>query len=253
MFLQMLRVGKVAYLNTLPMFYSFGGFKLVEGHPTELVKKLRAGEIDAGIVSSAEYFFNPQDYYILPDISISSKGKVCSVLLLSNKPLEEVEKVRITPNSLTSRYLLTFVLKEVHGIAPKEVTEGEDALLLIGDEALNLRELYRFTYDLGEEWFNATGLPFVFALFLIRKDVPEEGIRALHRELKTSIQTFFADLKKDRVQLPGNKDFLKHYFSNCIDYELGAEHLKSLRRFFTFLERETGKSAPEFISLFPLL
>ncbi|HIQ31291.1 MAG TPA: hypothetical protein EYH49_03905, partial [Aquifex aeolicus] len=66
-----MRVGKVSYLNAMPLFYSLRGFEIVEGHPSYLVKLLRSGEIDAGIVSSVEYFFNPQDYYVLPDISIS--------------------------------------------------------------------------------------------------------------------------------------------------------------------------------------
>jgi len=134
-----LRIGKVGYLNTAPLFYSLEGFEVREGHPSELVKELREGNIDAGIVSSAEFFFNPESYYILSDISISSRGKVCSVLLLSNKPIEEIERIRVTPNSLTSRFLLFYLLKRVYGKGVEEVTEGEDAFLAIGDEAIRLR------------------------------------------------------------------------------------------------------------------
>lgn len=247
---QMLRVGKVSYSNTLPLFYSLKDFDLIEGHPSELVKKLREGEIDAGIVSSVEFFFNPEEYFVLPDISISSRGKVCSVLLLSKRPVKEVKSVRITPNSLTSRYLLGYMLKEVHGVYPEEVTEGEDAFLSIGDEALRLRKDYEFAYDLGEEWFNHTGLPFVFALFLVRKDAPKGRVKELYKEVKTSLKNFFSDLESGRLDL--GEDFLKHYLSECIDYNLGKEHLESLKRFFSFMEKETGKPAPETISLFPL-
>lgn len=246
----MFRVGKVGYSNTLPLFYSLRGFELVEGHPSELVKKLRAGEIEAGIVSSAEYFFHPEEYFVLPKVSISSRGRVCSVLLLSKKPIEELRSVKITPSSLTSRYLLRYITKEIYGAEPQEVAEGEEGLLLIGDEALSLKERYEFSYDLGEEWFKHTGLPFVFALFLVRKDAPKGRVCELHRGVKKSLEDFFSALHEDRLDLPG--EFLREYFLNCIDYALGEEHMESLGRFFSFMEKETGKPAPETISLFPL-
>ena len=246
----MLRIGKVSYTNTLPLFYSLKGFELIEGHPSDLVKKLRESEIDAGIVSSAEYFFHPEDYFVLPQVSISSRGKVCSVLLLSKKPIEEVEGIKITPRSLTSRYLLSYIMENVYGRSPQEVTENEDAVLSIGDEALKLKEDYDYAYDLGEEWFKHTGLPFVFALFLVRKDAPSGRVKELHKGIKTSLANFFSDLESGRLDL--SEKFLKHYLSECLDYGLEEEHLRSLGEFFKFMERETGKPAPETISLFPL-
>ena len=242
-----MRVGKVSYLNAMPLFYSLRGFEIVEGHPSYLVKLLRSGEIDAGIVSSVEYFFNPQDYYVLPDISISSRGKVCSVLLLSEKPIHEIKKVRITPNSLTSRYLLFYLLKEVYRTTFEEVNEGEDALLIIGDEAMEIGERYPFSYDLGEEWFRATGLPFVFALFLVRKESLSAEVMKLHRGLKRSLSLFFKDLREGKIK----KEYpIREYFETCIDYGFGSEYTRSLGRFFSFMEKETGRSAPHSISLF---
>ena len=246
----MLRVGKVGYLNTLPLFYRLEGFEIVEGHPSELVKLLREGKIEAGIVSSVEYFFNPESYWVLPDISVSSKGSVCSVLLLSKKPLEVIKSVRITPNSMTSRYLLTFVLKEGYGILPEETPEEGDAFLVIGDEAIDSRNRFPYVYDLGEEWFKLTKLPFVFALFLVRKEASREAVSELLRGLKRSVRRFFEDLKLGKLKLEGDSDFMKRYFCECIDYSLGEEHMRSLNLFFSFMEKETGKPAPEAISLF---
>ncbi len=244
----MLRVGKVSYINTLPLFYRLRGFSVVEGHPAELVKALRASDIDAGIVSSVEFFLNPADYWILPDVSISSRGEVKSVLLLSTKPVNRIKRIRITSRSLTSRYLLLYILKELYGVEAEEVTGNEDAFLTIGDQALSLRESYPHVLDLGEEWHRATGLPFVFALFLVRKDAPAERVSSLHREVVNSVGAFMRDLREGRVSLPPGVD--PSYFTRCIDYTLGEEHLRSLRRFFAFMERETSKPAPEVISLF---
>jgi len=244
----MLRIGKVSYINTLPLFYRLRGFPLIEGHPAELVKALRASDIDAGIVSSVEFFFNPTDYWILPDVSISSRGRVRSVLLLSSKPVHRIRKVRITSGSLTSRYLLLYILKKLYGVEVEEVAGGEDAFLTIGDQALFIGESYPHVLDLGEEWHRATGLPFVFALFLIRKDAPAERVSALHTRIVSSVELFMKDLREGRISLPSGID--PSYFTQCIDYTLKEEHLRSLRRFFAFMEEETGKPAPEVISLF---
>ncbi len=240
----MLRIGKVPYLNALPLFHSLRGFDLVEGHPAELVKLLREGKIEGGIVSSVEYFFNPDLYYILPNVSISSREKVCSVLLLSDKPLREIRKIKVTASSLTSRYLISYIFKKIYSITPQEVSSGEEAFLAIGDEALKLKKKYSFTYDLGEEWFKHTKLPFVFALFLIRKDTPEECVRELYKRLQKSLRDFFTNRKVS--------PFTQEYVKNCIDYSLKGIHFKSLKKFFAFMEEETGKPAPSSIVLFPL-
>ena len=243
----MLRIGRVNYLNTEPLFYRLSGFEIVEGSPAELVKELREGRIDGGIVSSAELFLNPELYRALPGVSISSREKVCSVLLLSKRPVEEVRKIRITPSSLTSRYLLFYLLKEVYSLEVEEVVEGEDAFLSIGDEALRERDKFPYSYDLGEMWYREKGLPFVFALFLLRKDVDLDRARDLLEGLKGSLRAFFDDLEKG---LCVSSDFEREYFLECIDYGLGTDHLRSLSIFFSFLERETGKPASDISDLF---
>ncbi len=231
----MLRVGRVSYKNTIPLFYKLSGFEVVEGVPAHLVKLLREGKIDAGIVSSAEYFFNPDKYLILPDVSISSRGRVCSVKLFSRVPLENVKSVKLSKASLTSRYLLFYIFEEKLGYVPEE-SEDAEALMLIGDEALEVRD-YPYTYDLAEEWFKMHGLPFVFALFLVRKEADLKEVKKLHEGIKRSLERFFKDLAEGEV----SEDF---YFTECIDYSLKEEHLKSLSLFFEYLARKFNKETP---------
>jgi len=172
----MLRVGKVYYLNTLPLFEFLDCefVEIVEGSPSELVDLLRKGEIDGGIVSSVEYFLNGEDYCILPDISISSKKKIGSVIIFSEKPLWEVSKFFITPESLTSRIFSLYLLEYIYGVKVEEIESRDEAeaVLLIGDEAISeiQRSTYPFVYDLAEEWYKIFKLPFIFALFLFRKE-----------------------------------------------------------------------------------
>ncbi|AAC07130.1 menaquinone biosynthesis protein [Aquifex aeolicus] len=231
----MFKVGKVSYLNTLPLFYSLEGFEVVEGVPSELVEKLRRGEIHAGIVSSVEYFFNPQDYFILSGISISSRGSVCSVKLFSNEPMEKIREVNITKASLTSRELLFYLFEKKFGFVPKESEEAQ-AKLLIGDEAMEQKG-YKFVYDLGEEWFKLHGLPFVFALFLVKRDADISKAKFLKKEIKKSVKNFFEEGIKNIKN--------KEYFKNCLDYSLGGEHIKSLINFYAYLSRKFKKQVPK--------
>ncbi|WP_461830029.1 menaquinone biosynthesis protein [Aquifex sp.] len=233
----MLRVGRVSYKNTIPLFYKLSGFEVIEGVPSHLVKLLREGKIDAGIVSSAEYFFNPDKYLILPDISISSRGRVCSVKLFSKVPLEDIRSVRLSDASLTSRYLLFYIFEERLGYLPEE-SEDAEAVMLIGDEALEVKE-FPYTYDLAEEWFKIHGLPFVFALFLVRREARTEEVKRLYKGVKESLKEFFKDLAEGEV----SKDF---YFTECIDYSLKEEHIKSLRLFFEYLGKRFKKPVPDF-------
>ncbi len=232
----MLRIGKVKYLNTLPLFYRFNRFELVEGHPSELVEKLRKGEIDGGIVSSVELLLNRDKYLFLPDVSISSKGKVCSVLLLSDRDIHSIRKVKLTSRSLTSKFLLRFVMREGYGRNLEESDEDYDALLSIGDEALELKKNFRYSWDLGEEWFKLTKLPFVFALFLVRKEIPLMLINTLRMEIHKSIREFYKDLKDDKVHMEGfSKEFIDSYFGSCITYSLGKEEMEGLKLFFRYV------------------
>jgi len=232
----MFKVGKVSYLNTLPLFYSLEGFEIVEGVPSELVQKLRNGEIQAGIVSSVEYLFNPQDYLILSGISISSKGSVCSVKLFSKEPMENIREVSITKASLTSRYLLSYLFEKKYGFLPEENPDAH-AKLLIGDEAMDV-EGYDFVYDLGEEWFKIHRLPFVFALFLVRRDTNIGEAKRLRKEIKKGIKKFFDEGL-------GNVKNKEYYFRNCLDYSLGREHIRSLRIFYEYLAQKFKQNTPK--------
>ena len=241
----MISVGKVSYLNTLPLFYRWDNSKvsLVEGYPSELVKKLREGHIQAGIVSSVEFLLYPENYRVVPDVSISSKEKACSVLIFSKKPLEFIESLYLTPASMTSKLLALYIVKEVYKNNPNIVQDKDDAdaLMLIGDEAIKEKSsnTWQYVYDLGKEWFSLYGLPFVFALFLVRRDAPELLDSLIEEQCKRSKEEFFQDLKKGRLELQGyDYNRLKDYFTSCLDYGLDRKAWKSLEIFKEILTRE---------------
>jgi len=203
-----LRVGRIPYANLTPIFhaltthFSLEGVRFVAGTPSELNRKLRAGRLDISPSSSIEYGKHPDRYLLCPDISISSRSKVMSVLLLSNGPLRKLpdDPIAVTRASDSSVVLLEILLRESLGkrnplvrtaLPPGEALRRHPAYLAIGDEALKARlsGTARHVTDMGEWWRRETGTPFVFALWIVSRDaIPRrrEALRGFARTLLTA-------------------------------------------------------------------
>ncbi len=184
-----LRIGCVQYLNARPLIHGWHG-PVDFDHPATLCRKLAAGELDVALVSSFEYLRNPI-YTIADDLAVAADGPVYSVFLALAGAIEEVEEIELDPASQTSVNLLHCLLAE-RRLRPrvaqaslgdqKPITRSR-AKLMIGDQAIRFRQRHETDYgywDLAAQWKLSTGLPFVFALWLIRPEV--ENARD-HREL----------------------------------------------------------------------
>ena len=193
-----LRIGHIAYANCVPFFhylrqYGFSG-EIHSGVPADLNGLLAAGEIDLAPSSSFDYGRNADAYLLLPGHSISSCGPVQSVLLFSSLPLETLGSapIDLTSESATSINLLKVLLGEFLGQDPcccrpseqpaEEIAAQDGSVLMIGDRALRAAQQLRGRtqiYDLGELWWRFTGLPFVFALWIVRAASAEKQAPAL--------------------------------------------------------------------------
>jgi chorismate dehydratase len=271
-----LRVGRIAYLNVAPYFHFLAqqGFQgeVVAGVPAALNRMLAQGEIDICPSSSYEYGLHADDYLLLPEHSISSVGPVHSVLLFSTGPLEHLQyqTINITGESATSVNLLQILLTRFCGNdgltlqIPKRpveacLAEGQSALL-IGDRALSAarkRPANVVVTDLGALWYHFTGLPFVFALWILRREAartsPEE-LHQLQRQLQASRAQAFRQLPQMAVELAGDTGLtppqLEDYWRS-MSYELTDGHLEGLHLYFTLCQ-EAGllEKVPE-IHFFP--
>ncbi len=181
-----IRIGHFEFLNGYPLYYGlekgagWGCFLLVNGVPTQLNRLLLQGELDISPVSSIECAGHAEELLLFPRISITADGTVDSILLISRCPVEEIGTVALTGQSATSVVLLKILLRQKYGIEAKfsalsgdagEALESHDAVLLIGDQALSAHYggSYKYSYDLGAEWKDLTGLPMVFALWAVRR------------------------------------------------------------------------------------
>jgi chorismate dehydratase len=247
--IKMLNIGFIDFLNTLPFNVEKAGiktnfsYKLIKDVPAQLNKLLREGKIDVGIVSAAEYIENFENYLILPDLSISAKGKVFSVSVFSNIPINEIKEIYLTKASKSSRYLTKtifekFLKKEIiyHELESFENIQ-EKTVLLIGDNAILMKNKFKYAYDLSEIWYKKTKLPFVFAMWVVRKDsfkVKKEEIIGLYNTLKKTKEFIFDNLDKFLTDKKINSEFAEFYLRN-LDYSLTQEHLESLNLFSDYL------------------
>lgn len=251
-----LRVGHIAYANCVPFFHylaecGFAG-ETVPGVPSRLNALLAEGRIDLSPSSSFEYGRNAADYLLLPDFSISCRGAVQSVLLFSDRPLEQLEKIPIavTGESATSINLLRILLKEFLGFtAPAEIRPAGSveehiaaggAGLLIGDRALraSLAGLASHVYDLGELWWRFTGLPFVFALWIVHCSAAQMKITELQlfqEQLRCSLNRALSDPEETAARVPEygwfGKQRLAAYW-RAMDYDFSAANRRGLELFF---------------------
>jgi chorismate dehydratase len=270
-----LSIGHITYANCIPWFHflrqcGFDG-EIVDGVPAELNRLLASGDVDICPSSSIEYARHPDDYLLLPGHSISSIGPVESVLLFSPVPLSALNgvSIAITGESATSVALLQVLLKEfirlddvvcsVPEIPVEDVIAQGGPALLIGDRALKMSgegQPAENIIDLGALWHHFTGLPFVFALWTVRREVARQKgaeVAEFVEQLDASRSRAFKEIDEvvqssTEVTWMGEERLLNYLTG--VSYDLDLQHLTGLTCFYSLLEKhgliETAPE-PEFI------
>ena len=236
-----LRLGRISYVNMAPVFFRVDAdVREVQGVPTELNRKLLAGELDTAPISSIEYARHAHRLRLLPRLCVASEGAVDSIQLVSRTPLEQVRVVAVTPESATSVVLTKVLLPEAEQVP---LGEDADARLLIGDAALKSAfEDPTPHYDLGRLWLERTGLPMVFAVWACPEPAAA-GLADLEQALVDSVRRARAEPEtlayeaSERYGYPPG--FLARYFEK-LRYRFGPRERAGL---MTFLElaRDVGE------------
>ena len=241
-----IRVGIVNYLNTRPLIYGLLRppvnelIELSGDYPAKVAEQLMNDEIDIGLVPVAVLQKMPE-YHIIGNYCIGTEGEIASVALFSEVPLSEIRKVYLDYQSRTSVALLKYLMKESWGINP-EITQAENenyrdeikgttAGLVIGDRAFEQRRKSTFIYDLGSEWKAITGLPFVFAVWVSKKKLPEEFVRIFD-----TANAFGLDFI-DNIVAESNYSLyeLKKYYKLHLSYHLDDQKRKGMARFLELI------------------
>ncbi|GAB4365642.1 MAG: hypothetical protein Kow00128_08370 [Deltaproteobacteria bacterium] len=256
-----LRVGKIPYANLAPFFHaletrcSLEGIRIVPGHPAALNRMLREGTIDLSPSSSIEYGLHPERYLLCPGLSVSSRERVMSVVLLSHEPPASLpaEPIAVTGRSDTSVVLLEILLRESLGkrnrlirtdLSPREALRRYPAYLAIGDEAIrsSLDGTARRVTDLGAWWHRETGLPFAFALWIVTRKAAAERAGRVRAFAGTLLEAKAHAL--EAIRHPGAPsfgpawippEFLREYWRH-LSYDLDRE-LEGLSLFYRLAHR----------------
>lgn len=211
------RIAAVSYLNTTPMIHGIDTWRdadLVTAVPARLADMVVGGEADVGLVSLADYARSGDALALLPAGMIGCDGPTLTVRVFSAVPPEDITMLHSDSDSHTSAVLAQIILAEAHGCRPKvslfdarersgdrDVSPEEawpESLLLIGDKVVTDSPpavRYPYQIDLGEAWHALTGLPFVYAVWMCRRD------RAQDQVVRTTAALLDRQRRRNRVRL----------------------------------------------------
>ncbi len=200
------RLGAVSYLNSKPLIEDLQTLlpesDIVLDYPSRLADALSSGDLDVALIPSVEYF-RGTNYRIISSACVAARGPVMSVKLYCRVHPGQICRVAMDEGSRTSAALARVILAERYGVYPTTeplpmdsatTATSADAVLLIGDRAMHEPdEAFEEVMDLGEMWYEWTGLPFVFAMWVARRDADitriekaldesrDRGVAAIHR------------------------------------------------------------------------
>lgn len=247
--LQPIRISVVSYLNSKPFLYGLENYELQSNiqlsidTPAVCAQKLIGNKVDIGLVPVAVI---PQlkEHYIVGNYCIGAIGKVGSVMLYSDVPLNEIKTVLLDYQSRTSVVLVKILAKHLWKINPawENATEnfetkitGVTAAVIIGDRTFSIENKYAYTYDLSEEWEKLTSLSFVFACWVSNKKLPDIFLKEFNAALKYGIDNrpvLITELTK-KSSYPTDID---NYLNQKIKYDLDDDKKKAMHLFLKYMQ-----------------
>lgn len=240
------RVSAVSFVNARPLVCGLEHervlFDLEFDLPSTCAARLRAGEVDLGLIPSIEYLGG--DYRLVPDLAIGSDGPILSVAVFTSVPIARVRRMAVDTSSRTSVALTRVLCAKYWDIAPAfvparpvigEMLAQADAALIIGDPALAVDPAAHGVekLDLGEAWRDLTGLPFVYAAWAGRPGVlGPDHVRALQAARDRGV----AAVDEIARTYAGNNDdvagTIRSYLRHNLRYTFGDRERAGLERFF---------------------
>jgi chorismate dehydratase len=252
------RIGAVRYLNSKPLIEGLAECcpeaELILDVPSKLADGLARGRLDVALIPSVEAFSDP-DYEVLSDACVATHGPVLSVKLYSRVHPGEIRSLALDEGSRTSAALSQVMLEERFGVRPRleslplgKTTEATaaDAVLLIGDRAISPpAEQFHTVWDLGEEWLHWTGLPFVFAMWVTRKDAVLRGLESqLSQARDRGLENIESIARRGAEDLGLDDETALSYLTRNLHFRLESAERAGLRLFHQ-LAADLGFARPE--------
>jgi len=243
------KIVAVNYSNTFPFVYGIEESGLMKDydlqllHPVGCAESFISGDADIALLPVGALSLLPE-HTIITDMCIGAVRQVKSVLLVSNKPLKEIKRIALDSESATSIRLCKVLAAKFWNIDPvwqsvkvKDYKDFPDidAFVVIGDKAFELAPHFTYHFDLAEEWFKFTGLPFVFAVWVAHPQVNNVFVQKLTDALHFGIEHITDVVKHFITQFHGHFD-LETYLTKSIDYRFDALKKESLGKFLSYIK-----------------
>ncbi|MFJ4772814.1 menaquinone biosynthetic enzyme MqnA/MqnD family protein [Streptomyces uncialis] len=262
------RVGHIQFLNCVPLYWGLArtgallDLELTKDTPEKLSRRLIEGDLDIGPVTLVEFLKHADELVALPDIAVGCDGPVMSCVIVSQVPLDQLDRARVAlgSTSRTSVRLAQLLLSDRYGVRPDYYScppdlgvmmQEADAAVLIGDAALRAHLHYAprlglEVHDLGAMWKEWTGLPFVFAVWAVRRDYLErrpEVVRKVHQAFLASRDLSLEEVAKVAEQAARWEAFdaevLERYF-RTLDFRFAGPQLAAVGEFARRVGATTG-------------
>ncbi len=273
---QPVRVGRIGFINVDPVYYGIehmdmaDGISLCSAAPAQLNRMMAEERLDISAVSSAAFGLHHRDWLLLPNMAVACTGNVMSVLLVSREPISALrgKTVSITDESDTAAALLRLMLSHeqicVREVvtkvrSPDDIQADTCAALVIGDSAMrhDWHRHFPHVFDLGDLWLAHAGLPFVFAVWAVRRtfaaSYPENVISIWQRfqaSKQAGLQHLDVVVRMGAQKLGIPTTTITRYFNNfCFD--MGPQQELGLKTFFTDLHRERFFNEAATVSYIP--
>jgi len=240
-----MRIGAVNYLNSRPLIEGLSSLlptaEISLDYPSRLADQLASARLDVALIPSVEYF-RQSGYEIVSDACVAARGEVMSVKLYCRVPPGKIRSLALDEGSRTSAALARVILAEKYGVFPTteplklDATTRDsdaDAVLLIGDRAMHTPdEAFDDVMDLGRKWYEWTGLPFVFAMWVARCDSSTDGVdEALAAARDRGLANIEEIVRNDGVRIGLSEEVGRHYLTKNLHYRLSSAERTGLRLF----------------------
>lgn len=239
-----IRIALVEYINTRPFldglerYFEPGEVELHLLPPMDCAKALREGRVDLSLMPVGA-LTNFEKLEVLPDFCIGADGPVHSVFLFAQQPIETLHTVILDRHSRSSNGLLRVLMHQhwqrgVSYVMPEtkhfDRIYGGTGGVVIGDQAIRMRDRFDYAYDLSEAWRDLTGLPFAFAVWVHRPGQLNEATRErLYLALKDGVDHRASTAARWHDYFNLDADFAQRYLMQYIDYAFTPAKHRAMR------------------------
>ena len=238
----------IAVLNSFladPLIYGRNEqFNIIRDTPIGCVNRMIEGVVNSALIGALDYAKGKGSWKLIPDICIAAKGSLKTINLFFNKDIRDLSTIAIDSVDFTATTLLKIIMQEKYEIAPEFITKDgsltdrlkkSDAVLISGDEAFNIQQSNKMYIDLSDEWYDLTGLPFVYALWVVHEmafnhPMVEKIKSAVSQNLKHLDKTMASAYEQDNKMDSVYSDFVNR---NVI-YQLGLEEKEAISEFLRY-------------------